>query len=105
MPHIQTNHGLLTILAKQWHSKHNTFHFPIGEVTINLEDVYCILQVPYHGDLMSSNFDCCFAFSGFDIYVRVLMQGLIFCHRYTSDVGDVLRCHQFRSSSKLGATH
>ena len=43
MPHVQTNHGLLTALAERWHSEHNTFHLPMGEASITLEDVYCIL--------------------------------------------------------------
>lgn len=53
MPHIWADHGLLTALAERWHSEHNTFHLPIGEASITLEDVYRILRVPCHGDPVS----------------------------------------------------
>ena len=43
------NYGLLTVLAKRWHNKNNTFHLPTREVMITLEDVYQILRVPSHG--------------------------------------------------------
>lgn len=54
MPHNWVNHGLVTVLAERWHNEHNTFHLPIGEVTVILKDVYHILHVPCHGDPMSS---------------------------------------------------
>ena len=42
MPHIRVNHGFFTTLAKRWYNEHNTFHLPIGEASITLEDVFCI---------------------------------------------------------------
>ena len=31
------------------HSEMNTFHLPLGEVIVMLEDVYKILRIPFHG--------------------------------------------------------
>ena len=52
MPHIWVNHGLLIDFVERWHGEHNTFHFRTSEATITLEDVHCILRVPFHGDLI-----------------------------------------------------
>ena len=53
MPHVWAKYGLLTALAVWWHSEHNTFHLLMGEASITLEDVYRILQLPCHGELVS----------------------------------------------------
>ena len=53
MPHVRANHGLLTALAEWWHNEHNTFHLSTGEASITLEDVYRILRVPCHDELVS----------------------------------------------------
>ena len=53
MPHVRVNHGLLTALAEQWHNEHNTFHLPMSEASITLVEMYRILQVPCHGELVS----------------------------------------------------
>lgn len=50
LPDIRVNHGMLTALVERFHSEHNTFHFPLGEMTINPEDVYRILCIPFVGD-------------------------------------------------------
>ena len=52
MSYIRANNMLLTVLAERWHSEHKTFHLPTREVTITLEDVYQILQVHSHGDVV-----------------------------------------------------
>ncbi len=33
----------------------SSFHLPIGEVTMTLEDVWCILQILIHGELIVYN--------------------------------------------------
>lgn len=47
---ICVNHEMLTALVKHFHSEHNTFHLPVGEMTITPEDVYRILRIPFAGD-------------------------------------------------------
>ena len=39
----------MTALAERWHSEHNTFHLPIGEITVSPEDVWRIVRVPRVG--------------------------------------------------------
>ena len=68
MPHVWVNHDLLTTLAKRWHSEHNTFHLPTGEASITLEDVYHILQVPCHGELVSVLISC------FVVFMQILIR-------------------------------
>lgn len=46
---IRVNHKLLSALVERFHSEHNTFHLPIGEMTITPEDVYKILRIPFSG--------------------------------------------------------
>ncbi|XP_059074222.1 protein MAIN-LIKE 2-like isoform X1 [Cryptomeria japonica] len=46
MPRFTVNRGLLTTLAKRWHSDTNTFHFATGEMTVTPEDCYRILRIP-----------------------------------------------------------
>lgn len=49
LPKIWVNCELLTSLAERWHFEHNTFHLPIGEMTVTLEDIWQILHVPVMG--------------------------------------------------------
>lgn len=49
VPKFQANMGLLTALAERWHSETCTFHLPMGEMTVTLEDVY---RIPIDGDLI-----------------------------------------------------
>lgn len=50
LPDICVNHGMLMALVEHFHSKHNTFHLLVGELTITPEDVYRILRIPFAGD-------------------------------------------------------
>lgn len=52
MPHIRINQGLLIALTERWHSEHNTFHLPTGDMTVTLENVWQILQLLIVGDVV-----------------------------------------------------
>lgn len=55
---ITHNRGLLNALAERWNSEHNTFHLPIGEISVSvtLEDVYRILHIPGTGELVQYDY-------------------------------------------------
>ncbi|XP_063943066.1 protein MAIN-LIKE 1-like [Daucus carota subsp. sativus] len=36
-------------IAREWRPETNTFHFPFGEITITLEDVYMLMGLPISG--------------------------------------------------------
>lgn len=44
------NHGILIVLVENVHFEHNTFHLPVGEMTIMSEDIYKILRISFVGD-------------------------------------------------------
>lgn len=52
VPEFRANMDLLTALAERWHSETCTFHLPMGEMTVTLEDVYRILHIPIDGELI-----------------------------------------------------
>lgn len=52
IPELRSNRALLTALAERWHSETSSFHLPTGEATVTLEDVWRILRIPIHGELM-----------------------------------------------------
>ncbi|KAL5190863.1 Protein MAIN-LIKE 1 [Glycine soja] len=45
--------GLISAFVERWHSETSTFHFPVGELTITLDDVSSILHLPITGALHS----------------------------------------------------
>ena len=49
IPVVMVNPGLLTALVERFHSEMNTFHLPMGEMTITPEDIWWILRIPFHG--------------------------------------------------------
>ena len=46
---LQNDIGLISSLVERWRPETNSFHFPFGEMTITLEDVYMLLGLPVHG--------------------------------------------------------
>jgi hypothetical protein len=46
-------HGLICAFVERWHEKTSSFHLPIGEMTVTLDDVACLLYLPIDGMLMS----------------------------------------------------
>ncbi|KAL4393870.1 hypothetical protein AHAS_Ahas02G0095200 [Arachis hypogaea] len=49
--------ALLNALVKRWRSETRTFHLPIGEVTVTLEDVSYILGLPINGEAITDRSD------------------------------------------------
>ncbi|KAH1242592.1 Protein MAIN-LIKE 1 [Glycine max] len=45
--------GLISAFVERWHSETSTFHLPVGELTITLDDVSSILHLPITGTLHS----------------------------------------------------
>ncbi|KAH1242449.1 Protein MAIN-LIKE 1 [Glycine max] len=43
--------GFLSSFVEQWHRETSSFHLPVGEVTITLNDVSSLLHLPVVGDL------------------------------------------------------
>ncbi|MCH94332.1 putative IMP dehydrogenase/GMP reductase, partial [Trifolium medium] len=43
------DHGVLTAFAERWHPETCTFHLPVGEVGITLDDVQCLLHISIEG--------------------------------------------------------
>ncbi|KAH1257471.1 Protein MAIN-LIKE 1 [Glycine max] len=43
--------GLLSSFVERWHRETSSFHPPVGEVTITLDDVSSLLHLPVVGDL------------------------------------------------------
>ncbi|GAU10280.1 hypothetical protein TSUD_422610, partial [Trifolium subterraneum] len=71
----QVDHGLLTAFTERWHSETGTFHLPLGELTITLDDVSCLLHLPIDGKMLihvgtsldqDESVDMCNEFLNFD---------------------------------------
>lgn len=52
MLEVSCNRALLTTLTKRWHSETSSFHLLTREATVTLEDVWCILRILIHGELV-----------------------------------------------------
>eukprot|EP00256_Glycine_max_P056604 XP_014624201.1 uncharacterized protein LOC102662569 [Glycine max] len=46
-----SDQGLLSTLVERWHQETSSFHLPVGELTITLDDVSSLLHLPVIGDL------------------------------------------------------
>ncbi|KAH1262601.1 Protein MAIN-LIKE 1 [Glycine max] len=46
-----SDQGLLSSFFKRWHRETSSFHLPVGELTIMLDDVSSLLHLPVVGDL------------------------------------------------------
>jgi len=53
LKNIDFNHLVLTRLVERWRTKTHTFHFPLGETTITLEDVKLVLGLLIHGETVT----------------------------------------------------
>ena len=45
-------HAMIRALCERWHSEISSFHLPVGEMTITLDDVANLLHVPIEGRLL-----------------------------------------------------
>lgn len=43
---VTGNPGLISALVKRWHGETSSFHLPMGELTITLDDVSLLLHLP-----------------------------------------------------------
>jgi len=50
-----TSHGLVCTLSERWHEETNNFHLFVGEMTITLDDVVCLLHIPIIGRLIEED--------------------------------------------------
>ena len=48
-----SNKIVVSAFVERWHGETNTFHLPMGEMTITLDDVFCITGMPITGTLVS----------------------------------------------------
>ena len=46
---------LLSAFVERWHPETSSFHFPWGEITITLHDVFHILEIPIDGTAVVSD--------------------------------------------------
>ena len=46
-------HALLMTLCERWHTETSSFHLPVGEMAITLDDVVCLLHIPIDGIMLS----------------------------------------------------
>ncbi|KAJ3701071.1 hypothetical protein LUZ61_004776 [Rhynchospora tenuis] len=56
--HIPTDHALISALAERWRQETHTFHFPVGEMTITLQDVAILLGLRIDGKALCYGTDC-----------------------------------------------
>ncbi|XP_078162266.1 serine/threonine-protein phosphatase 7 long form homolog [Carex rostrata] len=50
--HIPTDHALVSALVERWRQETHSFHFPVGEMTITLQDVAVLLGLRVDGDAL-----------------------------------------------------
>ena len=46
-------HALLMTLCERWHSETNTFHMPLREMTVTLDDAACLTHLQIEGRMLS----------------------------------------------------
>jgi len=46
-------HALLMTLCERWHPETSTFHMPLGEMTVTLDDVACLMHLQIEGRMLS----------------------------------------------------
>jgi len=46
------SHGFVCAMSERWHEETDSFHLPVGEMTITLDDVACLLGILITGRLL-----------------------------------------------------
>jgi Plant mobile domain len=54
---IKVDVSLISALVERWRQETHTFHLPVGEMTVTLEDVAILLGVPVNGEPITYNTD------------------------------------------------
>uniref|UniRef100_A0A453JNL2 Aminotransferase-like plant mobile domain-containing protein n=1 Tax=Aegilops tauschii subsp. strangulata TaxID=200361 RepID=A0A453JNL2_AEGTS len=49
MKKINVDKYLISALVKRWRPETNSFHLPVGEMTVTLQDVSCLWGLSIHG--------------------------------------------------------
>uniref|UniRef100_A0A0E0Q0E8 Aminotransferase-like plant mobile domain-containing protein n=1 Tax=Oryza rufipogon TaxID=4529 RepID=A0A0E0Q0E8_ORYRU len=57
MRSIKIDKYLISALVERWRPKTNSFHLPIGEMTITLQDISCLWGLPISGKLIVGQSD------------------------------------------------
>ena len=55
--HVTLDWVLITSLVERWHLETHTFHLPVEEMTIKLQDVTIILSLRIHGPPVTGTCD------------------------------------------------
>jgi hypothetical protein len=45
-------HAVIRALCERWHTETSSFHLPVGEMTITLDDVHNLLHIPIYGRML-----------------------------------------------------
>jgi hypothetical protein len=45
-------HAMIRALCERWHTETSSFHLPVGEMTITLDDVHNLLHIPIYGRML-----------------------------------------------------
>ncbi|XP_058742104.1 uncharacterized protein LOC131614550 [Vicia villosa] len=51
--YVTISHDMQGVFSKRWHKEMSSFHFPVGELTITLHDVACLLHLHIKGRLLN----------------------------------------------------
>ncbi|KAL5137321.1 Protein MAIN-LIKE 1 [Glycine soja] len=65
--------GILSAFVERWHRETSSFHLPVGELTITLDDVSSLLYLPVIGDLYA--FELLHVDDAVQMLVDLLMEG------------------------------
>jgi hypothetical protein len=44
--------AMIRAMCERWHTETSSFHLPVGEMTITLDDVHNLLHIPIHGRML-----------------------------------------------------